>query len=158
MADHTRGPVRSRRAGRDATTTCEEELGTEGTSSVPSLQACLPDGERFDRVGSAGDDRAPLGPGAVVDLDALVAEDAQGPEGLRRLHAGQRVDDDLLVLAQAEAVVDDRQLDRVAHHRGSLLAKVAIPGNRVDRKSTRLNSSHANISYAVFCLKKKTNF
>src|SRR3712207_6995870 len=27
---------------------------------------------------------------------------------------------------------------------------------RPDRKSTRLNSSHANISYAVFCLKKKT--
>src|SRR3712207_7246816 len=27
---------------------------------------------------------------------------------------------------------------------------------QVDRKSTRLNSSHANISYAVFCLKKKT--
>src|SRR3712207_7223272 len=27
--------------------------------------------------------------------------------------------------------------------------------NFVDRKSTRLNSSHANISYAVFCLKKK---
>src|SRR3712207_9453177 len=33
-------------------------------------------------------------------------------------------------------------------------------GNRrtvLDRKSTRLNSSHANISYAVFCLKKKNN-
>src|SRR3712207_6849007 len=28
--------------------------------------------------------------------------------------------------------------------------------DRLDRKSTRLNSSHANISYAVFCLKKKT--
>src|SRR3712207_7152692 len=28
-------------------------------------------------------------------------------------------------------------------------------GDDVDRKSTRLNSSHANISYAVFCLKKK---
>src|SRR3712207_7383644 len=28
---------------------------------------------------------------------------------------------------------------------------------QVDRKSTRLNSSHANISYAVFCLKKKKN-
>src|SRR3712207_7018734 len=27
--------------------------------------------------------------------------------------------------------------------------------DQVDRKSTRLNSSHANISYAVFCLKKK---
>src|SRR3712207_8566189 len=28
-------------------------------------------------------------------------------------------------------------------------------GSKLDRKSTRLNSSHANISYAVFCLKKK---
>src|SRR3712207_7855954 len=32
-------------------------------------------------------------------------------------------------------------------------AAEAVP----DRKSTRLNSSHANISYAVFCLKKKNN-
>src|SRR3712207_8599122 len=30
-------------------------------------------------------------------------------------------------------------------------------GHLEDRKSTRLNSSHANISYAVFCLKKKTH-
>src|SRR3712207_6940910 len=30
------------------------------------------------------------------------------------------------------------------------------PVTTLDRKSTRLNSSHANISYAVFCLKKKT--
>src|SRR3712207_8054450 len=35
----------------------------------------------------------------------------------------------------------------------------AVLRPRVDRKSTRLNSSHANISYAVFCLKKKyTNY
>src|SRR3712207_7446107 len=32
-----------------------------------------------------------------------------------------------------------------------------VDGDAQDRKSTRLNSSHANISYAVFCLKKKTN-
>src|SRR3712207_7521432 len=31
------------------------------------------------------------------------------------------------------------------------------PRSPLDRKSTRLNSSHANISYAVFCLKKKKN-
>src|SRR5438445_7531407 len=31
------------------------------------------------------------------------------------------------------------------------------PQGQRDRKSTRLNSSHANISYAVFCLKKKKN-
>src|SRR3712207_6864652 len=30
-----------------------------------------------------------------------------------------------------------------------------LVGHPIDRKSTRLNSSHANISYAVFCLKKK---
>src|SRR3712207_4808672 len=36
--------------------------------------------------------------------------------------------------------------------------RLSKPGpKQVDRKSTRLNSSHANISYAVFCLKKKTN-
>src|SRR3712207_7130311 len=32
----------------------------------------------------------------------------------------------------------------------------SFPYFKEDRKSTRLNSSHANISYAVFCLKKKT--
>src|SRR3712207_8455400 len=37
------------------------------------------------------------------------------------------------------------------------LARVRRVVPRPDRKSTRLNSSHANISYAVFCLKKKMN-
>src|SRR3712207_8886922 len=37
----------------------------------------------------------------------------------------------------------------------SFLIIRAISRYREDRKSTRLNSSHANISYAVFCLKKK---
>src|SRR3712207_7083104 len=36
-----------------------------------------------------------------------------------------------------------------------LVQPLGIGAARVDRKSTRLNSSHANISYAVFCLKKK---
>src|SRR3712207_6986265 len=36
-----------------------------------------------------------------------------------------------------------------------LLAEVFILCWALDRKSTRLNSSHANISYAAFCLKKK---
>src|SRR3712207_8393548 len=48
--------------------------------------------------------------------------------------------------------------------RGRSLATVPGPVQQLraisratDRKSTRLNSSHANISYAVFCLKKKKN-
>src|SRR3712207_8825492 len=41
-------------------------------------------------------------------------------------------------------------------HLGAALAAGAALGSPDrDRKSTRLNSSHANISYAVFCLKKK---
>src|SRR3712207_7641216 len=42
---------------------------------------------------------------------------------------------------------------------GPLRQRARHPDDRrgVDRKSTRLNSSHANISYAVFCLKKKKN-
>src|SRR3712207_7028482 len=39
---------------------------------------------------------------------------------------------------------------------GCVLADAGYGGSALDRKSTRLNSSHANISYAVFCLKKKT--
>src|SRR3712207_9194665 len=41
----------------------------------------------------------------------------------------------------------------VANPRESVIAATLRYGE--DRKSTRLNSSHANISYAVFCLKKK---
>src|SRR3712207_7231454 len=44
-------------------------------------------------------------------------------------------------------------------HRGEVFpqagGETAHRGGTGDRKSTRLNSSHANISYAVFCLKKK---
>src|SRR5207249_6263785 len=37
----------------------------------------------------------------------------------------------------------------------ALLARGDVAARVVDRKSTRLNSSHVSISYAVFCLKKK---
>src|SRR3712207_7329934 len=45
-------------------------------------------------------------------------------------------------------------LAQVNHNGRSLKARSGVADLR-DRKSTRLNSSHANISYAVFCLKKK---
>src|SRR3712207_8058848 len=48
-----------------------------------------------------------------------------------------------------DADAPERADDLVAHE-GEAAHQV------LDRKSTRLNSSHANISYAVFCLKKKT--
>src|SRR3712207_6981278 len=42
-----------------------------------------------------------------------------------------------------------------ARRRRRRTADARLRDGRRDRKSTRLNSSHANISYAVFCLKKK---
>src|SRR5690349_23325984 len=43
---------------------------------------------------------------------------------------------------------------RITAHR-KLLPLLRPPWQKLDRKSTRLNSSHVEISYAVFCLKKK---
>src|SRR3712207_9005726 len=56
------------------------------------------------------------------------------------------------------------QVGGLEEHRGPVVEGQLGPAGRgllraahrlLDRKSTRLNSSHANISYAVFCLKKK---
>src|SRR5688572_31837004 len=52
--------------------------------------------------------------------------------------------------AAADANLDNKQLDEKIG-RGIITAADEI----IDRKSTRLNSSHSQISYAVFCLKKK---
>src|SRR5947209_13582664 len=48
-------------------------------------------------------------------------------------------------------------VNNVVTYAGTVTLDQAPSGARsgIDRKSTRLNSSHANISYAVFCLKKK---
>src|SRR3712207_7807136 len=63
------------------------------------------------------------------------------------------------VAGRAGAIVggEDPQLVHLARQRPRPLGVVvaAHPDQGQDRKSTRLNSSHANISYAVFCLKTK---
>src|SRR3712207_1371198 len=82
---------------------------------------------------------AVLGPERVRDGDAVVAMASSGFHSngyslVRRVVAAAGLD----LTATPEGL--DRPLGQVL----------------LDRKSTRLNSSHANISYAVFCLKKKT--
>src|SRR3712207_8017941 len=52
----------------------------------------------------------------------------------------------------------DQATEDTKHTIISVAPNIILHKNLVlDRKSTRLNSSHANISYAVFCLKKKNN-
>src|SRR3712207_7515685 len=71
-------------------------------------------------------------------------------------HALQPLAEHRRRLAPRQADVGDAR--RHALRGGRRSAEVdAREGIRQDRKSTRLNSSHANISYAVFCLKKKTD-
>src|SRR6266498_1861258 len=76
-----------------------------------------------------------------VSPDASAARDLleRGWEGFR----------DLRSLAE----ITVRRGDRVERLAGVLLLRA--PSSLRDRKSTRLNSSHVRISYAVFCLKKK---
>src|SRR3712207_6886790 len=74
---------------------------------------------------------------ALVALDAVLDPAVERQDLLRLLgDRGHHLD-------RPDDVLPDRRL-LGEHHR--------------DRKSTRLNSSHANISYAVFCLKKKKNY
>src|SRR3712207_7861036 len=52
--------------------------------------------------------------------------------------------------------LDEVQVARRVERRRACRSRCVGPARQhPDRKSTRLNSSHANISYAVFCLKKK---
>src|SRR3712207_8919980 len=60
-----------------------------------------------------------------------------------------------LVRPVGQGVRDRRRLGRGARFAPVAPGADAVRGGFRDRKSTRLNSSHANISYAVFCLKKK---
>src|SRR3712207_7170487 len=73
------------------------------------------------------------------------------PLGGTDLAATQR--DELEPLARGGTLLSDR-LPLAAAERSKEAVEVGV-GPVQDRKSTRLNSSHANISYAVFCLKKK---
>src|SRR3989442_6063390 len=51
----------------------------------------------------------------------------------------------------------EQPLTQLGRARHSLRVPAEMLAEAIDRKSTRLNSSHVRISYAVFCLKKKKN-
>src|SRR3712207_8410839 len=90
---------------------------------------------------------------ALCRVRPLLTAAQQARGGEPRAHAGGD---------QADKRTVRRRPQLVAAVRGpgvELAVRAVVAGHRlppvVDRKSTRLNSSHANISYAAFCLKKK---
>src|SRR3712207_8818937 len=58
-------------------------------------------------------------------------------------------------VSQQPQVEGQRVTGQALHRASEQWMELAQRQQQADRKSTRLNSSHANISYAVFCLKKK---
>src|SRR3712207_8384721 len=86
--------------------------------------------------------RSTLFPYTTLFRSSSVAE-VVGQQLIPRGRAGQTIVD----MSTVDPLVTDR-LASAAAGNGMAFADA-------DRKSTRLNSSHANISYAVFCLKKK---
>src|SRR3712207_8886766 len=72
--------------------------------------------------------------------------------------SGGRYESLLVMDSTIEAItapVNGRRWGLPLHNRESIGYGAGMAFLGKDRKSTRLNSSHANISYAVFCLKKK---
>src|SRR3712207_2205489 len=96
------------------------------------------------------------------DDPALADFPAQAPDTRRWCFADQLgahfldAPDQPVLLVESRAVFRRRRFHRQKAHLvlSALRHRAAELGDQ-DRKSTRLNSSHANISYAVFCLKKK---
>src|SRR5947199_6521861 len=68
--------------------------------------------------------------------------------------SGRAVDDHLALVDHLAVVHGDVLVLRDQELEAEMLQRMALKHLR-DRKSTRLNSSHLGISYAVFCLKKK---
>src|SRR3712207_8650085 len=93
--------------------------------------------------------RSTLFPYTTLFQSRRAGEGAAHHQVERRVLRGER----------AEGVHDDREpLVREGPAHGEhvpLRERRAVVASRRDRKSTRLNSSHANTSYAVFCLKNK---
>src|SRR2546426_7620730 len=97
------------------------------------------DGHRWGDSGACG---APRGP----DLCSLAAVSLSDAQALRAAAPGGAVDFAPAAVHRAGAGAGGDATNRL---------RPAYDGDRRDRKSTRLNSSHLVISYAVFCLKKK---
>src|SRR6266480_111250 len=107
-------------------------------------------GQRVEAVSAVGDADQPLRQCAERAAQARIGR--QRPDQRRRvLHlAGHPLE--VCARQEQQAVAGEELAALRLLHRFEMRG---VGGERGDRKSTRLNSSHMSISYAVFCLKKK---
>src|SRR5688572_32693661 len=88
--------------------------------------------------------RSTLFPYTTLFRSLQIDEAAHQQSGANQEHEGKRHFRDL-----------QRVAEKATARAAAALARVLQRRVQIDRKSTRLNSSHSQISYAVFCLKKK---
>src|SRR5690348_16210403 len=170
-------PLEIRYVGRDAAARVEPQMASAIRSALVehdgSLLAFLPGVAEIERTADA------LGSlPANVELHRLhggIEPAAQRkalaapPAGKRKLVLATSIAETSVTLEDVRIVVDSGLARRPRYDRGAGLTRLVTErasraavtqragrAARQDRKSTRLNSSHPSISYAVFCLKKKT--
>src|SRR5699024_8389189 len=137
----------------------------------PGVYGVIP-GNEEPRIGKPdpahhiGADQHPLEGARICELEALAVE---LPQAVRQRHAQELIEPRLPVERGAVEIVttsvDDAEapeprlepLERVGKYLHIVIHQPYPVGAQLqgNRKSTRLNSSHVSISYAVFCLKKK---
>src|SRR3712207_811776 len=129
-----------------------ERLGKYRSTVEPGLRLIIPFIERLEkvdmreRVVDVPPQEVITSDNVVVSVDAVIYYEATDPQRLAYNVVNFYLAVSKLAQTNLRNVVGDMQLDEALTSRDTI--------NLKDRKSTRLNSSHANISYAVFCLKK----
>src|SRR3712207_516731 len=108
---------------------------SDGAADTPFSEVSI--ARRLDRSGD-GEYRLNGARCRLADVAEVLSDTGLGKE----MHS-------VVSQGRIEAIVTSKPKDR------RMLIEEAAGLGKQDRKSTRLNSSHANISYAVFCLKKK---
>src|SRR3712207_5949706 len=133
-----------------------EALPMGDVTDFSNFMGAVIDGRSFAKLSKVLD--AAKGDDALTVVAGGTADDSEGffvrPTVIEGTDPGHEVfTTEYFGPVLAVHVYDDAEYDTVLTQMEAA-APYALTGSIIDRKSTRLNSSHANISYAVFCLKK----
>src|SRR2546422_2167965 len=121
------------------------QMGSEEVHALHGVSFDVPKGEYIAITGPSGSGKSTL-----MNLIGCLDTPSKGDYWLNGKNVSEMDDDELARIRNQEVGFVFQTFNLLA--RATALHNVELP---LDRKSTRLNSSHGYISYAVFCLKKK---